>query len=178
MAIVQDFTTHYVRGGWDFTFTPTLLNHLNLGYNRTNSINLSPTLGSSLTASSAGIANDYSTFYPVLVFPSPDAPSTLGQQQNGQNIDNGIRVNDSVSWEKGRHSFKFGIDFRYQQYSTIQYNQDTFNFYRDQTAASAMPAADPGNPFASFLIGEVGNGSQSRLQRSSSLELALYRRFC
>ena len=158
---VQDFTTHYVRAGWDYTFTPTLLNHLNLGYNRTNSVNLSPTLGSSLTASSAGVANDYSTFYPVIIFPSPDAPSTLGQQQNGKNIDNGIRVNDSVSWQKGRHSLKFGIDFRYQQYSTIQYNQDTFNFYRDQTAAVSNACCGSGNPFASFLLGDVGNGSQA-----------------
>jgi len=156
----QDFTTHYSRAGWDYTFTPTLLNHLNLGYNRTNSINLSPTLGSSLTAASVGVANDYSTFYPVLVFPSPDAPSTIGQQQNGQNIDNGIRANDSVSWQKGRNSFKFGIDFRYQQYSTIDYNQDTLNFYRDQTAGVSNACCGSGNPFASFLLGEVGNGSQ------------------
>jgi hypothetical protein len=160
-GFVQTFTTHYIRAGWDYTLTPTLLNHVNLGYNRTNSINLSSTLGSSLTASSAGVANDYATFYPVIVFPSPDAPTTLGQQQNGQNIDNGIRVNDSVSWEKGRHSLKLGIDFRYQQYSTIQYNQDTLNFYRDQTAAVNNACCGSGNPFASFLLGDVGNGSQS-----------------
>ena len=158
---VQDFTTHYVRAGWDFTFTPTLLNHLNLGYNRTNSVNLSPTLGSSLTATAAGIANDFSTFYPVSIFPSPDQPSTLGQQQNGQNVDNGSRFNDSVSWLRGRNSFKFGIDFRYQQYSTIQFNQDTFNYYRDQTAGVSNSCCGSGNPFASFLLGEVGNGSQA-----------------
>jgi hypothetical protein len=160
-GFVQTFTTHYTRAGWDYTLTPTLLNHLNLGYNRTNSINLSPTLGSGLTASSAGVANDFSTFYPVIVFPSPDAPTTLGQQQNGQNVDNGIRGNDSVSWQKGRHSIKIGVDVRFQQYSTIQYNQDTLNFYRDQTAAVNNACCGSGNPFASFLLGDVGNGSQA-----------------
>ncbi|HEY4357048.1 MAG TPA: TonB-dependent receptor [Acidobacteriaceae bacterium] len=157
----QTFTTHYGRAGWDYTFTPTLLNHLNLGYNRTNSINLSATLGSALTATSAGVANDNSTFYPVINFPSPDAPSSLGQQQNGQNVDNGSRINDSVSWQKGRNSFKFGVDFRYQQYSTIQYNQDSFAFYRDQTAAVSNACCGSGNPFASFLLGQVGNGGQT-----------------
>ncbi len=157
----QTFTTHYTRAGWDYTLRPNLLNHLNLGYNRTNSINLSPTLGSKLSAASAGVANDYSTFYPVLNFPSPDAPSTLGQQQNGQNIDNGIRANDSVSWQRGRNSFKFGIDVRFQQYSVIDYNQDTLNFYRDQTAGVSNSCCGSGNPFASFLLGEVGNGSQA-----------------
>ena len=28
----QDFTTHYGRVGWDHTFSPTMLNHLNLGF--------------------------------------------------------------------------------------------------------------------------------------------------
>jgi hypothetical protein len=158
---IQTFTTHYSRAGWDYTFTPTLLNHLNLGYNRTNSVNLGNNLNSSLTAASAGVANDYSVFYPLLIFPSPDAPSTLGQQQNGDNIDNGTRINDSISWQKGRHSFKFGVDFRYQQYSVIQYNQDTLNFYRDQTAGVSNSCCGSGNPFASFLLGDVGNGSQA-----------------
>jgi hypothetical protein len=157
----QTFTTHYTRAGWDYTISPNLLNHLNVGYNRTNSINLGPTLGSTNTAASAGVANDFSTFFPVLAFPSPDAPSSLGQQQNGQNIDNGIRGNDSISWQKGRNSFKFGVDVRFQQYSVIQYNQDTLNFYRDQTAGVSNSCCGSGNPFASFLVGQVGNGFQA-----------------
>ena len=158
---IQTFTTHYPRAGWDYTFTPTLLNHLNLGYNRTNSVNLGATLGSSETATSAGLANDHSTFYPVIVFPSPDQPSTWGQQQNGDNIDNGVRVNDIVSWEKGRQSIKFGVDFRHQQYSAIQFNQDTLNFYRDQSTAISNDCCNAGDPIASYLMGEVGNGSQA-----------------
>ncbi len=160
-GFIQTFTTHYSRAGWDYSFTPTLLNHVNLGYNRTNSVNLGQTLGSALTATSAGVANDHSTFFPVIVFPSPDAPSPWGQQQNGQNIDNGIRVNDIVSWEKGRNSIKVGVDVRFQQYSVINYNQDTFNFYRDQTAGMGNACCGSGNPFASYLVGDVGNGFQS-----------------
>jgi hypothetical protein len=157
----QTFTTHYSRAGWDFTITPTLLNHLNLGYNRTNSVNIGQTLGTSQTLSSLGVPNDYSTFFPVVVFPSPDQPTTWGQQQNGDNIDNGTRINDSVSWIKGRQSLKFGVDYRYQQYSVIQYNQDTLNFYRDQTAGVSNACCGSGDPIASFLLGEVGNGSQA-----------------
>ena len=157
----QAFTTHYSRAGWDYAITPTLLNHLNLGYNRTNSVNVGASYGTSQTASSLGIANDYSKFFPLIVFPSPDQPSTWGQQQNGDNIDNGTRINDSVSWIKGRQSMKFGVDFRYQQYSVIQYNQDTFNFYRDQTAGLSNACCGSGDPIASFLVGEVGNGFQA-----------------
>src|SRR5215472_6711241 len=49
---VQTFTTHYTRVGWTYNLTPTLLNDLNLGYNRTNSVNLGATLNSTLTAAS------------------------------------------------------------------------------------------------------------------------------
>jgi len=158
---IQTFTTHYPRAGWDYSFTPTLLNHMNFGYNRTNSVNLGATLGNDLTASSAGLVNDYSTFYPVIVFPSPDEPSTWGQQQNGDNVDNGIRFNDIVSWEKGRNSIKIGVDWRHQQYSVIDYNIDTLNFYRDQSTAVSNTCCYAGNPFASYLMGEVGNGGQT-----------------
>jgi hypothetical protein len=160
-GFIQTFTTHYSRAGWDYSLTPTLLNHVNLGYNRTNSVNLGATLGTTQTATTAGLANDHSTFFPILAFPSPDAPSTLGQQQNGQNIDNGVRVNDIVSWEKGRNSIKIGFDFRHQQYSVIDYNQDTLNFYRDQSTGLSNDCCNAGNPFASFQMGEVGNGSQA-----------------
>lgn len=156
----QTFTTHYGRAGWDFTFTPTLLNHLNLGYNRTNSANVGSSYGSSTNATTLGIPNDYSKFYPLIIFPSPDQPSTWGQQQNGINIDNGIRVSDIVSWIKGRHSIRFGVDYRHQQYSTNLLNTDTFNFYRDQTAGISNSCCGSGSSIASFLLGEVGNGSQ------------------
>src|SRR5436190_1180412 len=33
----QDFTTHFFRLGWDYIFSPTLLNHLTFGSNRSNS---------------------------------------------------------------------------------------------------------------------------------------------
>jgi hypothetical protein len=160
-SYIQTFTTHYSRAGWDYAFTPTLLNHLNLGYNRTNSVNLGATLKTGPAASTFGIGNDFSTFFPLIVFPSPDQPTTWGQQQNGDNIDNGVRINDSVNWIKGRQSIKIGVDIRFQQFSTLLYNQDTLNFYRDQTSAVSNACCGSGDPIASFLLGEVGNGSQA-----------------
>jgi hypothetical protein len=157
----QAFTTHYIRGGWDFSISPNWLNHLNVGYNRTNSVNLSTLFGTTNTAANAGLAYDYSKFYPAIAFPSPDAPSSWGQQQNGVNIDNGLRFNDIVSWVKGRNSIRFGVDYRHQVYSTNLYNVDNFNFYRDQTAGVSNSCCYSGNPYASYLLGEVGEGGQT-----------------
>jgi len=162
LGYVQTFTTHYSRAGWDYTFGPTLLNHLNLGYNRTNSINLGEGFNSP-QANAAGISGLLAPFFPVVNFIGGDNISSWGQQQNGQNIDNGIRLSDSVSWLKGRNSFKFGIDIRFQQYSTIDYNTDYLDFYRDQSGAANRGGEYnyDGSTFASFLMGRVGDSGQT-----------------
>ena len=158
----QDFVTHYTRVGWDYTLSPTLLNHVNVGFNRTNSLNLGEGYNSP-TANSAGIKGLLAPFFPVINFVSSDNLSTLGQQQAGHNIDNGVRLNDSISWQKGRNSFKFGVDVRFQQYSVIDFNTDYLTFYRDQSSVQNFGPQYlyDGSAFASFLTGYVGASGQS-----------------
>lgn len=150
----QDFITHFGRGGWDHIFSPNWLNHLNIGYNRSNSIN------GSLEAEDGrnfgdilGIPNTFAGFPLINI----TGYVSLSRNQNDDNIDNGVRVNDSVSWQKGRHSFKFGVDYRYQQYSNIAHDSENgyFNFNGNQTkAARTGPYQDgTGLGFASFLLG-------------------------
>ena len=151
----QDFITHFGRGGWDHIFTPSLLNHLNLGFNRSNSINGSiEAIGGVNYASQLGIPNIVTGFPRVNV----SGEQSLSRNQLGDNIDNGIRVNDSVSWQKGRNSFKFGIDYRYQQYSALANDQINgyFNFDGNQTkAAFSGPTLNgTGLGLASFLLGD------------------------
>ena len=162
--VPQDFFTHYARAGWDYTFTPTLLNHINLGYNRTNSKNFAPTLGGANVSAAAGISNVVSTAFPVLNFDGLDSFTNIASGSNGDNIDNGSRVNDSISYQKGRHSMKFGVDLRYQQYSTLQKSIPTFNFSRSQTDVARLgstPQFQSGNSFASLLLGLPDNANQT-----------------
>jgi len=63
-AYPQDFETHYTRLGWDYSISPTLLNHLNVGYNRTNSKNFASSIGAGRTLTSAGAPNFYSPASP------------------------------------------------------------------------------------------------------------------
>jgi hypothetical protein len=160
----QDFITHYSRAGWDYTFTPTLLNHFNLGYNRTNSINFATQIGAANNLKADGAQGFFSDAFPIMNWDGLDQFSTWGVGNNGDNIDNGARVNDIVSWIKGRHSFKFGVDLRHQQYSVIQENIPTVNFLRSETDVAALggtPQLQSGNSFASFLLGDVDNSSQT-----------------
>lgn len=155
----QDFITHFGRGGWDYVITPNILNHLNIGTNRTNSINGSFESATGVNyAQQLGIAN-IQTGLPHF---SIGGYSDLSRNQNDDNIDNGIRLNDSVSWQRGRNSFKMGIDYRYQQYSSIANGatNGNFSFQGAQTKATQTgPAATgTGNGYASLLLGTADFG--------------------
>jgi len=166
----QDFETHYLRGGWDYSITPTLLNHFNVGYNRTNSKNFAAALNSNLNLTAVGAPGYQSTAFPHVCFDGGDGYTCWGQTNNGDNIDNGLRANDSVSWIKGRHSLKFGVDWRHQQYSVIQKNIPYLSFLRNETdyaATATCPNCQSGNSLASMLLGEVDYSNQTVYNHAS-----------
>ena len=142
------------------TSRPSLLNHLNFGTNRSNSKNFTvAALGNTNYSSQLGINNIDSTNFPIIHIDSADNIDQLSNGHNGDNIDNGFRLNDSIFWQKGRHALKFGTDIRFQQYSPINLPNPTFNFERTETAATNDPsvATGAGNGFASLLLGTVDN---------------------
>ncbi len=96
----QDFITHFGRFGWDYDFSPSLLNHLNLGTNRSNSKNFTvAALGNTNYSSQLGITNIDSTNFPIITV--GESIDNLSNGHNGDNIDNGLRFNDSIFWQKG-----------------------------------------------------------------------------
>lgn len=155
---IQDFTTHFGRGGWDHIFSPRMLNHLNLGFNRSNSINSSVAARTGIDfAKQLGIGNIQTGFPRINV----DGYIPLSKNQSNDSIDNGVRVNDSVSYQHGRHNFKMGVDYRYQQYSAIARDgmNGAFYFTTDQTKVSKTGGnAGTGNGYASLLLGAVYAG--------------------
>ncbi len=162
----QDFITHYGRGGWDHIFSPTLLNHLNIGYNRTNSQNYNTSAQQAIAGNfnwdnRLGITgiNSSGINFPLVTFGENIPNFSSGHADS--NIDNGERFNDYVTWVKGNHTLTFGFDFRNQLYST--FNTDTsagnFIFSRNQTTAVQTLNTSGGNAFAAFLLGTVNQGS-------------------
>jgi len=150
----QDFITHFGRAGWDHIITPSILNHLNLGYNRSNSINGSIEAGTGKNYN-PDLGTPFSTGFPRV---DVGGYVSLSRNQLDDEVDNGIRVNDALSWQKGRNSFKFGVDYRYQQFSHIdQANVNGYlSFQANQTKASQTGAYQngTGNGYASLLIGQ------------------------
>lgn len=155
----QDFETHFWRLGWDYSFTPTLLNHLILGSNRSNSINYAFPLFQKINyTQKIGIGNANSFNFPQLT--NGVTANEGNPAQNDDNIDNGLRLVESVNWQKGAHDLTFGTDDRYQQYSPINGNSPVINFCSAQTSAYTG-SSNNGNGLASELLGEACGGSQN-----------------
>jgi Carboxypeptidase regulatory-like domain len=155
----QDFITHFFRTGWDYAISPNLLNHLVFGSNRSNSINFTAAAnGKTNWAKQLGIGNVNSTIFPVIRANAEGIPQ-LGKAQADANVDNGLRLNDSVNWVHGRHSFKFGGDYRWQQYSNIAHDNEAgnFNFSANQTRVDDSTTPSTGNGLASLLLGGLND---------------------
>ncbi len=159
----QDFFTHYIRLVNDFTVSPTMLNHLNLGFNRTNSKNVGAgvRLGNGTDwDKELGIPGASGPTFPA-IGPGESTITGIGDSVFNDTIDYGYRINDSMDWVKGKHTFKFGFDARPQIYEpgVLNNTSGTVNFARAQTAATQLTGGLSGNGIASMLLGLADNGN-------------------
>ncbi len=160
----QSFITHYVRAGWDYIFSPTLLNHLTIGFNRTNSQNyttgaLQARAGNFSWPARLGLNGINGTQFPIVNI--GEGTPAISRGNNDDNLDNGWRGNDIVTWVRGKHSFTIGFDYRNQLYGAYAETIATgvYNFNRAQTAATQALASNSGSSIASFLLGNLGSAN-------------------
>jgi len=156
------YFTHYLRYGWDYLATPTILNHLTVGFNRIYTAGVAPSVNGSDWEKVLGIPGASGPTFPQLQFNGAQyGISYSGYSDNnyGTQIPNALVVADSVSWSRGRHSFKFGFDWRSYQYSLENTGQEspTYVFNSRETAFAPVSqnpnAGNTGDSMASFLLG-------------------------
>jgi hypothetical protein len=159
------YFTHYLRLGWDYIISPTVLNHLTIGFNRVYTAAKGPSVNGTDWPSKLGIANASGPVFPQFSFSGAQYGISYSSWGNGNDtiqVPNAFIVADSVSWIKGRHSFKFGIDWRSYQYSAEAAGSSSPSYtnpgFSNNQTAFAPSAQDPsasstGDPFASFLLG-------------------------
>lgn len=149
------------RAGWDWILTPTLINSLTVGSNRSwnNTISRAGERGIDWDTQ-LGIANGSGPVFPGFEFIGSPF-SSFGENSGAIDVDNTIALNDTVHWQHGAHSFKFGGEGQYHQYSfvsriggTCSGTSGCFTFYDNQTASDTTYWGLDGNSFAAFLVGE------------------------
>jgi hypothetical protein len=149
---------------YQHTFSPTLLNEVRVGDTRRSvqrtAAELPSPAGVSLGIPGIPVNGQFPNTLPTF---APNGYQQLGSPQNtASDFSTSVtQIADSLTWLKGRHSMKMGFDWRWQRLDVIQppWPTGTFTF---STVGSDLPGtANTGNPFASFLLGQVQNFATS-----------------
>jgi len=146
--------------GETHTFSATVLNEFRASFVRQKLTFLSPSVDKDYPKQLG-----FPSIIPQTEFPSVQVsgllslgPST-GTFTDGNRIGTVIQFADSVTWVRGKHNFKFGIEdhvTRYNQLGQI-YPSGNFSFTGSYTNNPQAPAGT-GVAFADFLLGQVAGG--------------------
>jgi hypothetical protein len=157
--------THYVRFGYDYAVSPTLLNNFVIGLNRLANFSKGQSVTGQDWDQVLGISGASGEVFPQFSFSG--GANSNGYQgwsaaNDDRNIPNSLVVSDGVSWVRGRHSFRFGFEWRSFQFSRVSQanTSPAYEFSNLQTAY--LPSDNStGDPVASFLLGAPNKESLS-----------------
>jgi len=150
-----------VRIAHAWTISSRSVNEFSVGYNRfqnknniTDNAKFTPQLGI------PGIPNDC---FPPLRF-SGHVPVTPLFGVGCKNVDpsESYVFQDTFSYLRGKHSLKFGGEFRRYRYNTYEPGPLSGDFtFTDRETSLPGFTSKTGHPFASFILGAVDKGSRS-----------------
>jgi hypothetical protein len=157
---VQDVTTIISRINYDWTVSPTFLNHVGIGYSVFHNPNFSTSYNQGWeqpNGGKLGLLGTQFDLFPVVTF--TQGYTQYGNATASNNYFNTETYLDNATWIKGAHTLKFGAEFQAHQDNYRNYGNGggTFNYSQLETGLPSAP--NSGNPFASFLLGTVDSGS-------------------
>ena len=154
----QDTDAWSFASNYRHNFSSTLLNEVRVGDTRR-------TVGRTAArlASSAGAGLTIPGIPSTAKFPDT-LPTFLigGYQQLGSpantasDFNTGVsEVADSMTWLKGRHTIKLGLDWRWERLNVVQPPSPTGSFTFNAIGSDLPNVPNTGTPLASFLLGQV-----------------------
>jgi Carboxypeptidase regulatory-like domain len=175
----QDTTSWSFASNYQHTFSNNLLNELRIGDTRRTVHRTAAQL-----SSSAGSALNIPGIPSTAQFPNTLPTFTItGYQILGSPMNTASDFNTSVSevadtltWVKGRHTFKTGFGWRSERLNVIQPPSPTGSFTFNQLGSDLPGTANTGAPLASFLLGQVQTFSID-LQNSAIQERASFQEY-
>jgi hypothetical protein len=152
------YLTHYTRFGWDYLASSSVLNHFVVGLNRLSTSSIGVSVNGTDWPAKLGISNAFGKVFPTFQFNgNPLGIGYLGVSTGNDDYHypNSLVVADSISWTKGRHSLRFGGEWRAFQFSVLAGGNTSPNyvFQNYQTAWAPGQTSTSGDPIASFLLG-------------------------
>ncbi len=163
-ARVQLVRSDQYRLSESHTFSPSVLNVLNLTYNwywNGDEPASSGNFGSQLGFSSPDTGN-----FPLISFGNAVngiSTTSIGNDFQGDFSGANTIVGDTLTWTKGKHNLTFGGDFHADQINSHSGSGAlSFSFTNNTTGAPSQPYGDQvGFGFASFLLGDVTTASET-----------------
>ena len=170
-------TDHYTQGVTDLThvFSPALVADAQFSVSRALATQYGMSQG--FDVATLGFVPSF-TSQVVQQFPAFTMSDVSGTANNG--ADNFLQfqprnvwvARGSVGYLRGKHSLKFGGEYRWLHFNEGQLNNPTglFNFTRGYTQGPnpVQSSATAGYGFASFLLGDVASGNINRLNPIST----------
>jgi hypothetical protein len=154
----QDTRSWAFASNYQHTFSPNVLNELRVGDTRRaverSAVSLPSPAGAALDIpgipSSSQFANTMPTF-------APNGYQQLGSPNNtASDFSTSVtQISDALTWLKGRHTMKMGLDWRWERLNVIQPPSPTGNFVFSTVGSDLPGVTGTGNSFASFLLGQV-----------------------
>ena len=169
----QRISTHHAHQQFDWIVRQNLLNHSTIAYDRWfmggNSLSAGVGWPQLLWGANRGGLLYQESGPPVMTFGGNINYSTIGQgwPRFGFLVNNRWQFSNDLTWVKGRHTMKFGVEYRYHNFPFKGWNPGNvggqFNFNGLGTTgydAAGNNLAATGDAFASFLLGQVQDASQ------------------
>jgi hypothetical protein len=153
-----------IRLGYDWTISPTLLNHFAGGYNNFDNIHVPASYGQDWP-SKLGLTGVQNLTFPLIqfnagTFAQGSQMTAMGNNSYGDSPNGSYIFMDEATWIHGGHSVKFGAEVR-KYFYTEPWNWGASGTFTFRPGITADPAhlGTTGYTFASFLLGQVGSSS-------------------
>jgi hypothetical protein len=158
---LQDVTTNIVRVNYDWTISPTLLNHAGIGFSRFRNPNFTLSFNQGWTQPNGGklgLTGTQFDLFPTIQFDT-QGYTRFGDDIASDNYFNTLTALDNLTWVKGKHTVKFGGEVQAHRDNYRNYGNGGGSFYYSSLETGLPGVASSGNSFASFMLGAVDHGS-------------------
>jgi len=154
----------------DWIVTPTMLNRLTFGHNVHGNDNIDRRIGQKwheklgIKGVPQGVPEGEVTAPSWTLGASPvmSVSAAWGSPNNNHTKFNAWVLGDNVTWQRGKHTIKFGFEWLRQGVPLTDFSSSGGNF-SFEARTTAIPgysySSRIGNSFASFMLGEVNSAS-------------------
>lgn len=157
---LQDVTTIIARVNYDWTISPTLLNHVGLGFSRFRNPNFTLSYNQGWeqpNGGKLGLNGTQFDLFPTIQF-NTQGYTRFGDDIASDNYFNTLSLLDNLTWVKGKHTIKIGAETQAHRDNYRNFGSGGGDFFFSSLETGLPGVANAGNSFASFLLGAVDNG--------------------